>query len=91
MINKIKYRLSRAGGGECVQDTSQPLEMPIEHNGPGATQCHISGFGCVTLHNVIRKRYWADHQGLADEDDNNHRPVPGAWRNDQVLPDLWEP
>ena len=42
----------------------------------------------VTLHNVIRTHYRADHQGLADEEDNNHGKVPGAWRQGQVLPDL---
>ena len=33
---------------------------------------------CVTLHNIIRKGYWADHQGLTDEEENNHRQVPGG-------------
>ena len=45
---------------------------------------------CVTLHNIIRTRYWADHQGLADEE-NNHGQLPGAWREGQVLPDCVEP
>ena len=30
-------------------------------------------FACVTLHNIIRTCYRADHQGLADED-NSHGP-----------------
>ena len=33
---------------------------------------------CVTLHNIIRTHYWAGHKGLADEEDNNHRQVPGV-------------
>ena len=33
---------------------------------------------CVTLHNIIRTRYWADHQGLADEEDNNHGHLRGG-------------
>ena len=33
------------GGRECVQYTSQSFQMPIDHNGPGATQCHVDGFG----------------------------------------------
>ena len=45
---------------------------------------------CVTLHNIIRTCYQMDHQGRADEDDSNHRQVPGAWRQGQVLPDLGE-
>ena len=43
---------------------------------------------CVNLHNIIKTHYQADHQGLADEKDNNHGQVPGAWRQGQVLPDL---
>ena len=46
---------------------------------------------CVTLYNIIRTCYQIDHQGRADEDDSNHRQVPGAWRQGQVLPDLGEP
>ena len=55
--------------GECVWYTGQSLQMPTVHNGPGATQCQISGFGLCD---------WADHQGLADEEDNNHSQVPGG-------------
>ena len=43
---------------------------------------------CVTLHNIIRTHYQADHQGQAGEENNNHRHIPGAWRQGQVLPDL---
>ena len=46
---------------------------------------------CVTLHNIIRTHSRAGHQGLADEEDNNHRQVPGAWRQGQVLSDLGVP
>ena len=42
---------------------------------------------CVTLDNIIRTHYDADHQGLAEED-NNHGQVLGAWRQGQILPDL---
>ena len=45
---------------------------------------------CVTLHNIIRTRYRGNHQGLPGEEDNNHRQVPGGWRQGQVLPDLEE-
>ena len=44
----------------------------------------------LTSHNIIRTRYWAVHQELPDED-NNHRQVPGAWRQGQILPDIGEP
>ena len=33
---------------------------------------------CVTLYNIIRRRYWADHQGIVDEEDNNYGQVPGG-------------
>ena len=46
---------------------------------------------CVTLHNIIRTHYGADHQGLAYDEDNNHRHVPGGWRQGQVLSDLGVP
>ena len=43
---------------------------------------------CVALHNIIRTCYWEDHQGLLDEDGNDHRQMPGGWRQGQVLPDV---
>ena len=32
----------------------------------------------VTLHSIIWTLYRADHQGLADEEDNHHMEIPGA-------------
>ena len=46
------------------------------------------GLACVTLNNIIRTCYRADHQGLAKEENKNHRQVLGAWRQGLVLPDL---
>ena len=36
-------------------------------------------FRCL-LTNIISTGYPGDHQELANEDENNHRQVPGAWR-----------
>ena len=45
-------------------------------------------FACVTLHNIIQTYYRADHQGLTDEQHNDHREIPGAWRRGAVSADL---
>ena len=55
-----------------------PITLDARANEPRATQCHVSGLACVTMHNIIRALYWTDHQGLADDEDNNHRQVPGV-------------
>jgi len=35
---------------------------------------------CVCLHNLMRNRYPTLHNGIADEEDDKHNVVPGAWR-----------
>ena len=51
MINNASSSIdySQTGVVECVQDTNQLLQMPIDHNGPAATQCHGGGFGLCDL------------------------------------------
>ena len=44
---------------------------------------------CVILHNLIRLRYPATHNNLMDLEDQNHGVIPGAWRNDRVLLDVY--
>ena len=41
-----------------------------------------------TLHNIMRLRYPGIHQGLADEEDDNHRVIPGQWRQGACLQDI---
>ena len=57
------------GRWRWVWGNSQSLQMSIDQNAPGASQC----------------------QGLADEEDKNHRKVPGGWWQGQVLPDIGGP
>ena len=40
---------------------------------------------CVTVHNIIWICYRADHQGLVDEEDNDHRDISDDWRQVEVL------
>ncbi|PIK50928.1 putative nuclease HARBI1 [Apostichopus japonicus] len=44
---------------------------------------------CVILHNLIRLRYPATHNNLMDLEDQNQNVIPGAWRNDKVLLDVY--
>ena len=45
---------------------------------------------CICLHNLMRTRYPHLQNAIMDQD-NEHRPIPGAWRNDaQVLYDMQE-
>jgi hypothetical protein len=44
---------------------------------------------CVILHNLIRLRYPAIHNNLMDLEDQNQNVIPGAWRNDKVLLDVY--
>jgi hypothetical protein len=44
---------------------------------------------CVILHNLIRLRYPATHNNLMDFEDQNQDVIPGAWRNDKVLLDVY--
>jgi hypothetical protein len=41
-----------------------------------------------TLHNLIRIRYPQDHHALADQDNQDHNIVPGAWRDGAQMEDL---
>ena len=40
------------------------------------------------LHNIMRLRYPGIHQGIADEEDDNHRVIPGQWRQGACLQDI---
>ena len=44
---------------------------------------------CVIPHNLIRLRYPATHNNLMDLEDQNQNVIPGAWRNDKVLLDVY--
>ena len=39
----------------------------------------------ICLHNLMRTRYPGLQNALLDQEDNEHRPVPGAWRNDALV------
>ena len=43
---------------------------------------------CCTLHNIMRLRYPGIHQGIADEENDNHRVIPGQWRQGACLQDI---
>ena len=45
-------------------------------------------FACCTLHNIMRLRYPGIHQRIADEEDDNHRVIPGQWRQSACLQDI---
>ena len=45
---------------------------------------------CCMLHNIMRLRYPGIHQGIADEEDDNHRVIPGQWRQGACLQDIGE-
>ena len=36
----------------------------------------------------MRLRYPGIHQGLGDEEDDNHRVIPGQWRQGACLQDI---
>ncbi|XP_071058858.1 uncharacterized protein [Pseudochaenichthys georgianus] len=44
---------------------------------------------CVILHNLIRLRYPATHNNMIDLEEQNLNVIPGAWRNDKVLLDVY--
>ena len=44
---------------------------------------------CVILHNLIRLRYPANHKYRMDSEDKNKNVIPGAWRKDKVLLDVF--
>ncbi|XP_034093370.1 uncharacterized protein LOC117560564 [Gymnodraco acuticeps] len=44
---------------------------------------------CVILHNLIRLRYPATHNNMMDLEEQNLNVIPGAWRNDKVLLDVY--
>ena len=37
---------------------------------------------CIYLHNLMRTCYTGLQNGVMDQEVNEHRPIPGAWRND---------
>ena len=39
---------------------------------------------------IMRLRYPGIHQGIADEEDDNHRVIPGQWRQGACLQDIEE-
>ena len=43
---------------------------------------------CCCLHNLMRIRYPAAQNAVADVEDRNHDMVPGEWRNNFNLADL---
>ena len=43
---------------------------------------------CCMLHNIMRLRHPGIYQGLADEEDDNHRVIPGQWRQGACLQDI---
>jgi hypothetical protein len=43
---------------------------------------------CVTLHNLMRMRYPGLQNQAMDVELEDHNIVPGAWRQDRVLPDV---
>ena len=45
-------------------------------------------FACCTLHNIMRLRYPGIHQAIADEEGDNHRVIPGQWRQGACLQDI---
>ena len=47
-------------------------------------------FACCTLHIIMRLRYPGIHQGIADEEHDNHRVIPGQWRQVACLQDIEE-
>ena len=40
---------------------------------------------CVCLHNLMRTHYPGLQNVLLDKEDNEHRLIPGAWRNDGLV------
>ena len=42
---------------------------------------------CCTLH-IMRLGYPGIHQGIADEEDDNHRLIPGQWRQGACFQDI---
>ena len=43
---------------------------------------------CCVLHNLIRLRFPAAQNEVLDAEDEDHNLIPGAWRQDQNLPDV---
>ena len=40
---------------------------------------------CICLHNLMRSHYPGLQNAMINQEDNEHRPVPGAWRNDALV------
>ena len=51
----------------------------------------MRNISCVTLYNVIWTHYRAVYQRLTDDEDKDHKEIPGAWRQVSVLVDLDNP
>jgi hypothetical protein len=43
---------------------------------------------CVCLHNLLRIRYPAGHQGIVDQEGEDHQVIPGAWKDEDVLQEV---
>ena len=62
--------------------------MPIDHNGPGATQCHVGGFGLCDAAQHNQDTLLGRLSGTSRRGQHSQA---GALRQDQALPDLGEP
>jgi hypothetical protein len=77
----FNYRLSRA---RRVVENAFGILAHMNHR---PETCRKITTTCVILHNLIRLRYPATH--LMDLEDQNQNVIPGAWRNDKVLLDVY--
>jgi hypothetical protein len=53
----------------------------------GQTAAHVQHIvhACVCMHNLIRIRYPAAHNGAMDMEDDLHNIIPGSWRDEDML------
>ena len=74
------------GGGECVQGIlANHFGCLLTTMAQEPHNVTLMVLVCVTLHNIIRTLHRADHQVLPNEEENNHRQVPGGCRQGQVM------
>ena len=83
----FNYRLSR---GRRVSENAFGimaqrwgiLLTTMQHN-PINVRVIVSA--CVCLHNLMRMKYGHLHNGCADSEDENHKIIPGSWREAGLL------